>query len=97
MSKPRYSKEAQKELYEAGAYIAADNPSAAEKWRDEILSACDLIAKSPLMGRERLELAKGVRSFPVGRFIIFYEVRVDAVFILHVLRGAMDVEAVFKK
>ena len=48
------------------------------------------------MGRARPELKDGARSFPIGRFMIFYEIRKNKVYILHVVGGAMDVEELFQ-
>lgn len=89
------SKQAQEEIFSTVDYISDDSPSAAEKWLDQIEVVCGQLAGNPLMGRERPELGEGVRSFPVGKFIIFYQVRSAGVFIVHVVRGARRLEAYF--
>jgi toxin ParE1/3/4 len=96
MKNLRFSLEAKKDLFESASFIAADNPIAAEHWRNQIYEVCKLLAESPLIGRKRPELQEGLRSFPVGRFIIFYQPREEGVYIVHVVRGAMDLETVFQ-
>ncbi len=95
MKKYELSEAAEGEILDNVAYIAADNPVAAEKWLDQIERVCLQLGRSPRIGRERPELAGGIRSFPVGRFVIFYQPHPDGVYIVHVLRGAMDVERIF--
>jgi toxin ParE1/3/4 len=48
-----------------------------------------------MMGRARDELAPGVRSFPVGRYVAFSVPRNDGVDVVRVLHGARDIDAVF--
>jgi toxin ParE1/3/4 len=47
------------------------------------------------MGRRRDELAPGLRSFPAGRYVIFYLPLTDGVDIVRVLHGSRDIETVF--
>jgi toxin ParE1/3/4 len=49
------------------------------------------------MGRARPELRPDLRSFPVGRFVIFYREVRDGIEIVRVLRGARDLPALFNK
>jgi toxin ParE1/3/4 len=43
-----------------------------------------------MLGRSREEVAPGLRSFPFGRYVIFYEVMPDGIAIVRVLHGARD-------
>jgi toxin ParE1/3/4 len=54
-------------------YIAADNPEAAERCLRQIDSQFHKLARSPFIGRERKDLAAGLRSFAVGNYVIFYQ------------------------
>ena len=54
-------------------HIAEDSVEQADRWVDKLDEKFRLIATQPLMGRARNELAANVRSFPFGRYIIFYE------------------------
>jgi len=45
------------------------------------------------MGRRRdHDLRPGLRSFPVGEYVIIYRVEGPDVLILHVMRGSRDIE-----
>ena len=47
------------------------------------------------MGRGRDELAPGVRSFPFGRYVIFYAPIDKEIVVIRVLHGSRDIDAVF--
>lgn len=47
------------------------------------------------MGRARPELATGVRSFPFGRYVIFYAPLDDGIDVVRVLHGARDIDGIF--
>jgi toxin ParE1/3/4 len=47
------------------------------------------------MGRARDELAPGIRSFPFGRYLIFYLPISGGIDIVRFLHGARDVDRVF--
>ena len=48
------------------------------------------------MGRVRSELAPELRSFPVGRYVVFYLPCPDGIDIVRVLHGARDIETVLQ-
>ena len=54
-----------------------------------------VMATQPMMGRARDELALGVRSFPFGRYVVFYVPLDDGIDVVRVLHGARDIDAVF--
>jgi toxin ParE1/3/4 len=62
----------QRDLEEIEAYIARDNPVAAENVIDDIEAACQLVADHPGVGRRRDEIEHRVMSFPVGSYLIYY-------------------------
>ncbi len=43
----------------------------------------------------RAELAADLRSFPFGRYVIFYAPIEDGIDVVRVLHGARDIDAVF--
>ncbi len=47
------------------------------------------------MGRARQELADSMRSFPFGRYVIFYVPLEDGIDVVRVLHSARDIDAVF--
>src|SRR5207302_9593484 len=57
-----------------------------------------LLASYPQLGRRRdNDLRPGLRSFPVGEYVIIYRIEVqDDVLILRVLRGSRNLQALFR-
>ena len=53
------------------------------------------LAQNPQAGRNRADVAKGYRSFPEGRHLIFYLVRADHIAIIGVPHQAMDAATYF--
>lgn len=76
-------------------FIADDNPDAADHWVDQLDTQLRLLATQPLMGRARDELAPGIRSFPFGRYLVFYLPIGDGIDVVRVLHGTRDVDTVF--
>ena len=69
----------------------------ADRVVDSITDRFFLLATYPHLGRRRDEdLRPGLRSFPVGEYVIIYRVEAEDVLILHVIRGSRDLEALFR-
>jgi toxin ParE1/3/4 len=83
------------DIFEIWDYIADDSLVAADRWVDRLDEQFGLLATQPLMGRARDELAPGVRSFPFGRYVIFYVPLDDGIDVVRVLHGARDIDVVF--
>jgi toxin ParE1/3/4 len=86
---------AENDLNEIWWFIAQDNLDSADKLLDEIAETSSKLAQFKNMGRNRDELHRGLRSFPVGRYLIFYMPISDGIEIVRVLHGMMDIDAVF--
>lgn len=85
-----------RDLEEIEAYIAKDNPTAAEDVIDDIEATCQFIADHPGVGRSRDEIERGVMSFSVGSYLIYY--RADdneSVGIARVLHDRRDAATAF--
>jgi toxin ParE1/3/4 len=52
-----------------------------------------MLVQNPLAGRERSELQKHLRSFPVGSYIVFYVPLPDGIEIVRVMNGRQDIGA----
>ena len=87
--------QAEEDILEIWLFIAEDNLAAADAWVDRLDAAFALWATQPKMGRGRDELAPGLRSFPFGRYVVFYELLPDGIDVTRVLHGARDIDAVF--
>ena len=91
----RRSKLAEQDYREIWRYIALDNPDAADRLLRRIESKLELYANYPGMGTRREELAAGLRSFPVGNYLVFYRPVENGIELARVLHGARDLSKVF--
>jgi toxin ParE1/3/4 len=76
-------------------YIARDNPAAADRLIRTFERQLGVLSTMPGMGREEPVLGAGLRSFPVGNYLIFYRPLEDGVGVIRVLHGARDISAEF--
>jgi toxin ParE1/3/4 len=76
-------------------HIAEDSLDQADRWVDELDEKFRLLATQPLMGRARHELAADLRSFPFGRYVMFYAPIDGGIDVVRVLHSARDVDAAF--
>ena len=76
-------------------HIAEDSLDQADRWIDKLDEKFGILATQPLMGRTREELAADLRSFPFGRYVIFYMPVQDGIDVVRVLHSARDVDAAF--
>lgn len=95
MASVRRSALAERDLLEIWSHIAKDSPGAADRFLDLIGEKCGLLAASPEMGRRREELAPALRSFPVGRYVIFYRPGERGIQVVRVLSAYRDIAALF--
>lgn len=86
---------AEADILEIWEYIADDSLAAADRWVHRLDGQFRLLAAQPVMGRAREELAPGVRSFPFGRYVVYYVPLDDGIDVVRVLHGARDIDAVF--
>ena len=89
------AQQAKDDLVEIWLYIAADSPSAADKFIDYVHEQCGKLCSSPEIGRKRNELLPGIRSLPVKRYLVFYRVTSSTIEIARILSGYRDLETLF--
>jgi toxin ParE1/3/4 len=87
--------QAAEDVAEIWDYIADDSLSAADRWIDRLDEQFQVLATQPLMGRAQDELIAGIRSFPFGRYVIFYSPLRDGIDVVRVLHSARDIDAAF--
>jgi toxin ParE1/3/4 len=92
-NRPRKTPQAEIDVTAIWAYVAADNIKAADALINRIERTFDMLAETPYAGRARHDLAKELRSFPVGRYLIFYVPVSDGVEVVRVMSGRQDVDA----
>jgi toxin ParE1/3/4 len=81
------------------SYVAADsgNEEIADRVIDSVSRRFDFLSNTPLGGRARDEVVPGLRSFPVGQYVIFYRVVPTGALILRVMHGRRDVASFFER
>ena len=84
-----------RDLDEIFDYIAADSEHRAVRFIRTLRERLSLLAENPLAGRARDELAPGLRSFPIGRYVVFYRPLgagdgIEVVRVLHAARQLPD-------
>lgn len=89
------SPEAEEDLSDVWAYIARERAArlSADRFIEKLQAKCRAIARSPGIGRAREDLGPGVRSCPLGRYLIFYREVADGIEVARVLSGDRDLEA----
>jgi toxin ParE1/3/4 len=83
---------AQDDITEIWGYIADDSELQADAFVDRLDAKFQLLARQPALGRMRNELTPGVWSFPVGRYVIFYESVPDDIAVVRVLHSARHLD-----
>ena len=92
-NRPRKRPQTEIDLKSIYHFIADDSVRAADAWLKRIEDTFDMLAETPLGGRAREDLAANLRSFPVGRYIIFYKPVSDGVVVVRVMNGRQDINA----
>jgi toxin ParE1/3/4 len=86
---------AEADLLDIWSYVAEDNVETADILLDRIYEKCRSLVEAPSLGRRREDLAPGLRSLPVGSYLIFYRTVEDGLQIIRVLHGSRDIDDAF--
>ena len=91
MTHIQYQAAAEADLVEVWLQVADEgSPDQADEYISKLQAICELIASQPDMGVNRSDIAKGVRSFPVDRYVIYYEQYGPTLSVLRVWHTAQD-------
>ena len=82
---------AREDILDIWTYIAADNLRAADALVDRLDQAFFLLARNPKSGRARPDIGRGVRSFTVERYVIFYRAMGGGIDVGRVMHGARNI------
>lgn len=90
----RRAPQADADLDEIWYYIVKESDSIeiADRFIDSLTERFLLLARHPHVGRLRDDLRPGLRTFPVGRYVILYRVEDEGVLILHVVAADRDLD-----
>ena len=95
---PRYriTEEARADLDAIWLYVAERGGiETADRLIDAFIERFPLLASTPGMGFAREDFAPGLRSFPVGDYLIFYRRASGHIDIVRVLHGSRDLPRFF--
>jgi toxin ParE1/3/4 len=84
---------AKRDLADLFDYLAEDDPSAALRLDDAFREAFRNLAKLPYMGRSQEHRRPNLRSWIVGKYLIFYRPLSDGIEVIRVLHGRRDLDA----
>ena len=76
-------------------FIGRDNPRRAAEMVEQLLGKCRFLAENPYAGIDRSELMKGMRSFPFGNYLVFYEPIDDGIKVVRIVEGHRNLSRVF--
>jgi toxin ParE1/3/4 len=82
----RWTPTAARDLEQVHEYIARDNPKAAGRTVDQILSGIDALVRNPLLGRVG-RLAR-TRELMIAPYVVSYRVKAGTVEILSIIHGS---------
>jgi toxin ParE1/3/4 len=88
--------QAKSDLVDILAYIGERNRVAARRLAKELTKLFNPLARFPLLGRDRQELAPGLKSYPLGNFVVFYRPMKAGIEVIRVLHGARDIPPLFQ-
>ncbi len=71
--------------------------AAGECYFEALFTFFDDLTGNPQMGRQRDEVIPGIRSFPQGRHIVFYEIDQDGIEIIGIVHQSADVDTYFER
>jgi len=92
--------EAEADLDDIWLYVARESASAeiANRLIDSITQRFWVLGQQLHLGRRRdHDLRLGLRSFPVGEYVIIYRIEGNSALILHVMRGSRDIEGILRE
>jgi toxin ParE1/3/4 len=94
-----YLSDALEDLHAIWDYVAdkCQSIDVADRLIDAIDDAASTYSGQPHMGVPRPELAKDVRCFPVGSYVVFYVATSDGIEVIQVIHGSRDIPVHFRR
>src|SRR5437667_10489344 len=96
MATVTWSGPAENDLENAIVYLRKHSRPAATRLVTAIDYHCTLLGQFPELGRTRDELAPGMRSVVVEKYILFYKRTEDVIEIVRMLHGRQDAATILK-
>jgi len=97
MGRVRYLPAAADDLEAIDIYLSQFDPLAAWRTIELIRSRARRLLEMPERGRTRSELGVGIRSLPIGKYVLFYRIDRSNIEIVRVLHGARDIRTLMRR
>jgi toxin ParE1/3/4 len=88
------SPKAENDAEDIGDYIAKDNPVAALNMVRRLRELSVKLSENPMLGVKRDDIAKDLRYFPVGNYLILYRVLKDGIEVVRYAHGMRDLRRI---
>ncbi len=95
MKRFRIDPQARADLDEIYEYVGRANRTAARRLLERFQDALRLLAKQPMMGQARPDLAADLRTITVANYVIYFRPVKGGIQVARVIHGARDVKADF--
>ena len=87
-----YAETARRDLHAIGTYICgAAGEAVADVFMRRLIAKVESLRFMPMRFRVREELQSGLRALSIEKYLIFYRVMDDTVYIIRVLHGARNI------
>jgi toxin ParE1/3/4 len=83
------------DIWKIADRIASDNLTASVKFLSNLDHTLETLAKMPGLGPARDELLPGLRSFPIGNYVLFYRRVPTGIELVRVIHGSRDLDEIF--
>ena len=84
----------EEDLIDIWLYVAEDQPVNADRLLDRLQEVMIKLAEMSKMGVDRSELIEGLRSYPVGNYILYYRIKGDVLELVRVLSSSRDIDRI---
>ena len=82
----------EEDLIDIWLYIAEDQPINADRLLDRFNDMLVKLTEMPRMGIDRSELIQGLKSYPVGKYILYYRINGNDLELVRVLSSSRDID-----
>ena len=88
---------AEEDLIEVWMHIAVTDPGAADRVLNALERRTMLLARYPEIGRQRPDIAAGLRYLASGNYLILYRLAPDGVEIVRYVHGSRDLKGAISR
>jgi toxin ParE1/3/4 len=97
MPKVRRTVQAKRDYVQIWVHIAENNLTAADRLVEQFDQAIEVLSRFPGMGRARDDLASGLRTYPVGNYLLMYRAMKGGIELVRVVHGARNLRRLFRR